>query len=289
MNDSLTMTVLTENTPTDGLCSEHGLSLHLCYARADKTVNVLLDFGQSDAFAHNADVLGVDLDAVDVAVLSHAHYDHANGMATFCEKNDHAPIYLSAACGEKCWSTKGGTASRHYIGIELGMLARHPHRLARVSIRRPTTIAPGVHLVPHTTPGLAEVGKRSGMWLKTDDEWEADGFLHELSLVVELAPATDGTTRLAVFNSCSHAGLAVVATEVAQAFCRARIVAYVGGLHLVHATDEEVLQVADAARRASIERIYTGHCTGDAALALLRQELPGQVFSLHPGLAVLMT
>lgn len=289
MSDSegtVTITVLTENTPQDGLRAEHGLSLHLRYARTGKTTDLLLDFGQSDAFAHNAALLGIDLGAVDVAVLSHAHYDHADGMPTFFETNDRARLFLSEACGESCWSTKGGTIERHYIGIKQGLLARYADRLQRVPTSRTTTITPGVHLVPHTTPGLAEVGRHSGMLLQTEDGWESDDFRHELSLVLELVPAPDATPRLAVFNSCSHAGLAVIVEEVTRAFPEARIATYVGGLHLVHASDEQARQVAKAVQRAGIEHLYTGHCTGDAAMATLHQALPGRVVALHPGLTL---
>lgn len=289
MSDSegtVTITVLTENTPREGFRAEHGLSLHLRYARAGKTTDLLLDFGQSDAFAHNAALLGIDLGTVDVAVLSHAHYDHADGMPAFFEMNGRARLFLSEACGESCWSTKGGTAERHYIGIKQGLLARYADRLQRVPTSRTTTIAPGVHLVPHTTPGLVEVGRRSGMLLQTEDGWEPDGFRHELSLVLELVSAPDATPRLAVFNSCSHAGLAVIVEEVTRAFPEARIAAYVGGLHLVHASDEQVRQVAKAVQRVGIEHLYTGHCTGDAAMATLRNELPGRVVALHPGLTL---
>lgn len=49
----LGMNVLVENEPVAGLCTEHGLSLHLCYG----STSILLDFGQSDAFARNANAL----------------------------------------------------------------------------------------------------------------------------------------------------------------------------------------------------------------------------------------
>ena len=286
MNDvacALTTTVLTENTPREGLRAEHGLSLHLCYAHAGTLTNLLLDFGQSDAFAQNAARLGVDLGFVDMAVLSHAHYDHADGMPAFFEMNDHAQLFLCEACAENCWSTRGGTIGRHYIGIRPGLLDRHADRIQRVAASHMTTIAPGIHLIPHSAGNLAEVGRRSGMLLETNGCWEPDDFSHELSLVLELAPSQDATPRLAVFNSCSHAGLALIAEEVAQAFPGSRIAAYVGGLHLAHASDDQIRQVADAIRRSGIEHLYTGHCTGDLAMAALRMALPGRIASLYPG------
>lgn len=271
---SLTATVLTENTQVDGLSSEHGLCVYVAYG----DLRLLLDFGQSDVFARNADALGVNLADVDLAVLSHAHYDHADGMEAFFACNSYAPLYLSETCAENCWSTKGGTAEAHYIGIQPGLLERYRDRLVRVELDHVHTIAPGVHMVPHTSRGLAALGEHAGMMCEACGHLVPDGFAHEMSLVIEVG---DG---LAVFSSCSHAGLPAITSEVQEAFPRRRITAFVGGLHLVHASDAEILQVAEVIRNVGIDRLYTGHCTGALAFELLARELPGLVSHLYPGL-----
>ncbi len=63
--------------------------------------------GLSGLFAENAEKLGLDLKAVDYAVLSHAHDDHANGLDTFFELNDHAPLYVAEGCDENCYDRHG--------------------------------------------------------------------------------------------------------------------------------------------------------------------------------------
>jgi 7,8-dihydropterin-6-yl-methyl-4-(beta-D-ribofuranosyl)aminobenzene 5'-phosphate synthase len=210
---------------------------------------------------------------VDLFVTNY-HYDHADGMGFFFDRNEHAPLYLSEACDQSCWSTKGGTADAHYIGIGEGLLERYRSRLVPASTTRVTTVAPGVHLVPHTTPGLEALVQRAGMLLRKGNALVPDGFAHEMSLVAEL---DEGACDLAVFCSCSHAGLPVIAHEVLAAFPSSHIAAFVGGLHLVHATDAEVKQVADAVLEYDIERLYTGHCTGNKAMGLLDECLTGRV------------
>ena len=203
-------------------------------------------------------------------------------MPAFFERNSEAPLYLSAACAETCWSTKGGTTDAHYIGIGVGLLDAYGARLRRVPTDTVTTIAPGIHLVPHTTEGLAEAGSSAGMLLRGEDGWLPDDFAHEVSLVFELGEGDQAP--LAVFNSCSHAGLSVIAGEVRAAFPGRAIAAYVGGLHLVHASDEAILDVARAVDAVGIGCVYTGHCTGAHALELLECALPGRVVALRPGL-----
>lgn len=273
---TLEATVLVENHPAPDLLSEHGLSAHIRFGE----LRVLLDFGQSDAFARNADTLGIDLARVDHAVLSHAHYDHADGMTTFLARNDHAPVHLSAGCAENCWSTKGGTSEAHYIGIAPGTLAQHQARLAYAATDRVTTVAEGVHLVPHTTAYLADVGQQAGMLLREGDRWVPDSFAHEMSLVFEAAEG------LVIFSSCSHAGIEAIVGEVRAAFPDRHIAAFVGGLHLVHADDEAILHVAEVLRKADIGQVFTGHCTGERACELLQRELLGRVSTLRPGLTL---
>lgn len=83
--------------------SEHGLSL---YIELDCGARVLFDTGQGDLFARNAFSLGIDLASVDLAVISHGHYDHAGGLATFLKINSKAPVYIRESAFEDHYSVK---------------------------------------------------------------------------------------------------------------------------------------------------------------------------------------
>ena len=79
------ITVLLENTSTQSnLTAEHGLSLLI----ETKPHIILFDMGQSDAFAKNAERLGIDLALVDTAILSHGHYDHGGGLKAFLRSEE---------------------------------------------------------------------------------------------------------------------------------------------------------------------------------------------------------
>uniref|UniRef100_UPI0025D0FF1B PhoU domain-containing protein n=1 Tax=uncultured Ruminococcus sp. TaxID=165186 RepID=UPI0025D0FF1B len=71
---------LVENSCGNENCiAEHGLSI---YIETEKH-KLLLDTGQTDAVVKNAEVLGIDLSAVDTVILSHGHYDHSGGILPF--------------------------------------------------------------------------------------------------------------------------------------------------------------------------------------------------------------
>ena len=107
------ITSLVENTCSNGNYDvEHGLSLYI--ETEDK--KILFDMGQTDLFVKNANIMGVDLSDVDVAVLSHGHYDHGGGLGKFLEINQKAPVYLSRYAFGKYYN-----GSSKYIGLDMDL------------------------------------------------------------------------------------------------------------------------------------------------------------------------
>mgnify|MGYP006310633887 CR=1 FL=1 len=84
MSLNVTITVLMDDVAGDDrVQAEHGLCLHVATDHGD----LLLDTGQSGAFAANARALGVRLDRVGHVILSHGHYDHTGGLGTLDRKS----------------------------------------------------------------------------------------------------------------------------------------------------------------------------------------------------------
>lgn len=269
---SMRATVLADNIANGGLRGEWGLSVYIEYEGR----NILLDTGASDLFLKNAEELGKDIAAVDYGVLSHAHYDHGNGMRAFFARNTAAPFYLREGCGENCYAKKW--IFRKYIGLPRGVLAEYKDRV--VFAQGDFSLCPGASLVPHKTTGLYEIGKRNHMYLRTGDGWRPDDFSHEQSLVFDTA---DG---LVIFNSCCHGGAAAIINEVKRTFPGRPVRALIGGFHIFGLPESEVRQLARAVKCTGVQEIYTGHCTGDRAYRVLKEELGGMAHQLSVGLAI---
>ncbi len=106
----MNITVLTENTSlSPEIGCEHGLSL---YIETDQH-KILFDMGQTNLFYENAKKLEIDLEDVDIAVLSHGHYDHGGGLKKFLEINDHAPVYINRYAFEPHYN-----GTEKYIGVD---------------------------------------------------------------------------------------------------------------------------------------------------------------------------
>ena len=265
------VTVLADNIDGENLKGEWGLSHLIEYG--DRTI--LLDAGLSGLFAENAEKLGIDLEKVDCAVLSHAHDDHANGFDTFFEVNSHAPLYIAEGCREYCYDLVDG--HYNYAGIPRGILKRHADRIIRAG--SDMMIYDGIRLLGHTTKELDKLGIAENMYLKRGPRgYEPDDFRHEQSLVFE---QDDGVV---VFNSCSHAGADNIVNEAIQAYPDRKIRAMIGGFHLFNKSDDYVRAFAHRLGSTGVESIFTGHCTGDRAMDILREELGDIVHSFRTGL-----
>lgn len=242
------LVTLIENTAPQGLTAEHGLSLYL------ETLGqrILFDAGQSCAFAENARALGIDLTRVDACVLSHGHYDHGGGLETFLQINRTAPVYVSPFAFEQHCNASGRD-----IGIKDTL---PKERLRFVTERQ--EIAPHITLV--TLPGLpADSGGMTAQGRPED-------FRHEQYLLVE-----EGPKRILI-SGCSHKGI----LQIADAF---RPDVLVGGFHFMNIQEEACLTAAARQLLAFPTRYYTGHCTGQAQFAILKQQMGSRLQAFQTG------
>jgi len=265
-------TILIDNIGCGELTGEWGLSIHIEYGGK----KFLLDTGASDSFLENARRLGIKIEEVDFAILSHAHYDHTNGLAAFLSANSKAPVFLSRAAEENCYAGLGFISK--YIGIPKGVVGMQTDRIIRPE--GVTEIYKGVYLVPHSTPGLSRIGRRNHLLVKHGYRYFPDDFSHEQTLVFKTGKG------LVLMNSCSHAGPDVITDEVLKAFPGEHIAAYIGGLHLFRMSEQEVNAIADKLAACKIEHIYTGHCTGQKAFDILQTRFGDRIAQFKCGMSI---
>jgi len=80
MKKSVKISILCEDQAKMGYMDEIFLAQHGFSAFIQAGENILFDTGATDVFISNAALLGIDLNATDLIVLSHGHWDHANGL-----------------------------------------------------------------------------------------------------------------------------------------------------------------------------------------------------------------
>jgi 7,8-dihydropterin-6-yl-methyl-4-(beta-D-ribofuranosyl)aminobenzene 5'-phosphate synthase len=275
------ITTLVDNRPSPddpALTAEWGLSL--CVELSGR--HILIDMGATDAFARNAARLSIDIAAIDVAILSHHHYDHGGGLRRFLELNHHAPIYLGAAPqGDPTVKLLGFV--RKYIGLDQALLAKHAHRFRFVHER--TEVLPGVLVLPLIGGQHARPAGNKHLYLKRDSGLAPDDFRHEIVVAIREHDA------LVVLTACSHNGLLNMVETASAQFPGVPVKAVIGGFHLAKlppfsGMSENERVVADIGRAVleyGVETTFTGHCTGKAAFEVLRGAMGDRVQEIHTG------
>ena len=273
--------MLIENRPSasDGrLACEWGLALHV--ALGERTI--LFDTGGSGRFADNAERMALDVTAVDAAVLSHHHNDHGGGLRRFLAQNPRAKVYLGERPDGECWVRVYGVVKRR-AGLDPGLLADVPERFETVG--RPTEILPDVFLFPHIAGTHPRPAGNKHLFVRRGDAFVPDPFAHELVMAVK------ENGRLVVFTGCSHSGVLNMVDAVVERFPGVPIRAVIGGFHFIGlpplngiaGSREEVRAVAAALLAYPVETVYTGHCTGEAAFAVLKAVMGERIVDLRTG------
>ena len=271
------VTLVEDSKGRSDLRNRFGLSLHLETGGR----SILFDTGQDDTFLENARTLGMDMAGLDLAILSHGHYDHGGGLGAFFSATGAVPLFLRNGAGgphyaRVLWMNK-------YIGLDQAVLERHRDRLRWVE--KDTELAPGIHAI--TTMKRTEPIPRGNrrLLVRTADGFVPDPFAHELTCVVR---EPDGMVVLA---GCGHSGILNMVMAAKDRFPDTPVKAVVGGFHMIDnpvlktmgATPEEVREVAQKLRTLGCQRVITGHCTGGKAARILKNELGNRLEILHTG------
>ena len=266
--------VLVEDTSSSAeYLSEHGLSLYIETQRH----RLLFDFGQSALFRENAEKMGVDIGGVDTAILSHGHYDHGGGIAAFLQYNKNAEVLIQEHAFEPHFSIRAGGQTAD-IGLNPALEQNPRVRKMRgaQALDNELTVFSGVQ------GGILWPPANRTLLKAAAGNHAPDDFCHEQNLII----TEDGEDVL--FTGCAHNGI----VSILEAACALRgrpPRAVVGGLHLVLKEGPGggdaafAAQVAEALNAYGAD-YYTGHCTGEGGVQLLRKMIGPRVHRLSTGL-----
>lgn len=253
---------LIENTQFKQIyLAEHGLSLYIETAKH----KILFDFGQSDAFVKNADLLGIDLSQVDIAILSHGHYDHGGGISHFLKINNHANVYLNKHAFNKYYN-----GTKKYIGLDYQL--KDNNRLIFTGDYLKIDDELEICTCNHNNQKYPL--DSAGLTIKQNDLFTLDTFIHEQYLII------NDNNKKVVIGGCLHKGVLNVMDWLKPDIL-------IGGFHL------KKQEIVDG-YNATLEQIgkilskydtvyYTCHCTGIKQYEYLKRILNHQLYYLASG------
>lgn len=208
---------------------------------------------------------------MDIAVISHGHYDHTGGLLGFFEKNPAADIYIqSSAFGEFYHGER-------YIGIDKRVESMPSVKKIDGDYRIDDELfifsnITGRRAWPESNRVLSEI--KNGQSVQ-------DSFVHEQCLVI------NENNKEILVSGCAHNGILNIIDRFVAIY-GSYPYAVLSGFHMMKKdeyTDYELGIIRETAEELKGMPIlfYTGHCTGEPAFELMKKIMGDSLIKLHSG------
>lgn len=228
-------------------------------------------------FLKNALTMKCDVASINDLVLSHNHIDHTGGLNAFCKINSHANICIMDGGTNRYYVKIAGFI---YYNVGLHVKKEYVKRICAVNENR--EIQKNVWFINNTSNTYPKPVLNKNLYMKSGEGLVKDAFEHEGLLVIE------DNGEIVIFNSCSHNGILNSIDTVEKQFNK-KVRAYAGGLHFANPIGtgnesiKEVKRVCAVLKEKNIS-VYTGHCTGQRNIDLMKNEIGDLVIPLYTGM-----
>lgn len=258
-----------------GLKQDFGFSSVVQY----KGKTILFDAGtDARVFESNLKSLKIDLSKIDIAVVSHGHYDHIGGFDYLLSVNPKVKIYLpndffslGAPTKFPFRETEPGAAQtlpkdqQYFRGEKAveGMVTVPTGRFWKSNVEYLTEakeVLPGVTLIPTTS-------RLMGTFIKYPPFEENPQFVG----MPELSAAFATDKGEVIISGCSHSTIETIIQETRKVR-KGKIHLVAGGFHLIPYKRDYIEGLAKRMREEyGVESVAPAHCTGHLAFATFQK------------------
>ena len=263
-----------------GLTQDFGFSCVINY----KGKMILFDSG-TDAriFEKNLKTLKIDLRKIDIAIISHGHYDHIGGFDYLTGVNPKVKIYapadffsLGAPIKFPFRETEPNVAQtlskdeQYFRGERVveGMVTVPTGRFWKSNVEYLTEakeVLSGVTLIPTTSELM-------GTFIKYPPFEKNPQFIGMPELSLALATEKGEI----IISGCSHSTIETIIQETRKVL-QGRIYLVAGGFHLIPYSREYIENLAKRMKDDyGVESVAPAHCTGHLGFAVFRQVFGGK-------------
>ncbi|MDK0640196.1 MBL fold metallo-hydrolase [Clostridium perfringens] len=268
----LRITTLVENTKiSDEYENKHGLSFHI----ETEKHNILFDLGPKNTFLTNAKKLNINLEEVDIVVISHGHNDHGGGLEEFLKINNKAKVYIHKDAFNEYYSMAG--IFKKYIGLDKE-LKKNPRIILTEGDMK---IDDELYLFS-VVENRHKVSKfNKVLYKRVDGMYLEDDFVHEQSLII-----TEDNKNV-LMGGCAHNDIRNI-IDNAEVIIGKDLDYVISGFHIfnpstgISESDLFINTLGDNLNKRNT-KFYTCHCTGMRAFKMLEEKLQDKIEYISTG------
>jgi 7,8-dihydropterin-6-yl-methyl-4-(beta-D-ribofuranosyl)aminobenzene 5'-phosphate synthase len=241
---------------------------------------ILFDSGtDAGIFERNVKALKIDLRKIDIAIISHGHYDHVGGFDYLLSVNPKVKIYapndfhsLGAPTKFPFRETEPDVAKslpkdeQYFRGEKVveGMVTVPTGRFWKSNVEYLTQakeVLPGVTIIPTTSQLM-------GTFIKYPPFDQNPQFIGMPELTTSFATEKGEI----IISGCSHSTIETIIQET-QKVRKGKIYLVAGGFHLIPYNREYIESLARRMRRDyGVEGVAPAHCTGHLGFSIFQKE-----------------
>ncbi|MCX0410419.1 MBL fold metallo-hydrolase [Clostridium perfringens] len=269
---NLRITTLVENTKiSDEYENKHGLSFHI----ETEKHNILFDLGPKNTFLTNAKKLNINLEEVDIVVISHGHNDHGGGLEDFLKINHKAKVYIHKDAFNEYYSMAG--IFKKYIGLDKELKANPRIILTEGDMKIDDELY--LFSVVENRHKVSKFNKV--LYKRVDGMYLEDDFVHEQSLII-----TENNKNV-LMGGCAHNDIRNI-IDKAEVIIGKDLDYVISGFHIfnpstgISESDLFINTLGDNLNERNT-KFYTCHCTGMRAFKMLEEKLQDKIEYISTG------
>lgn len=258
--------VLTDDTVAqDGLTAEHGVSILVTLPNGRRW---LVDTGTTNVYQENAGRLGIGLDGLAGIAITHGHDDHTGGLTFYSRLAGKPPVYGHPYIWHKSYQVRPG----------------QPVRITGMPYLARRDAAPSFHPVNGMTRldddffFFTDIPRKPGSFAPVAGNFFNEDGTGPVPLIDDASLVVRTPRGMVVIVGCGHAGYTNIIAAIHEAFPQDRLLAVVGGLHLVNAPENVLIEAVACTKRIMTDGFFfcCGHCTGENVLRYFGEALGEQ-------------
>ncbi len=235
---------------------------------------ILFDLGwNGKVLLHNLNELNINVDEIGKIIFSHGHMDHTKALPAFLKQRDSSKKITIIGHPSIMERKKIKILGLRLLSLAFPKLTDKMKSMIDFQFSKdPVKINEFLTFTGEINERPEKDGTEKKLIHFKNGVWETDPLSDDASLVIETKAG------LVLIGGCMHSGLLNTCKYVTKLFGGKKIVAIIGGTHMMGFDVKEVEHVAkELEEKYGLPKLYLNHCTGEEIIGQLKDKFGSEI------------